>query len=102
MKIIFNIFGKKHTLEIIGLLLNHEKLRFNEIFAFILSSPKTLTARLQDLEIFSILNRTIYKEIPPRVEYSLTEAGRSLEKLFVDISQWIKLWKTDIFNFKHT
>jgi DNA-binding HxlR family transcriptional regulator len=41
-------------------------------------SPKTLTDRLRDLESAGVLSRTMYPEIPPRVEYRLTDLGRSL------------------------
>ncbi len=38
-------------------------------------SPSVLTARLQDLEVNGIVSRTAYREIPPRVEYALTDKG---------------------------
>ena len=41
-------------------------------------SPKTLTDRLRDLESAGLVTRTMYAEIPPRVEYDLTETGRSM------------------------
>lgn len=99
LKTIFNLLGKKHTLEIIRELLLKPNLRFNQILELIPSSPKTLTSRLKDLELFSIIQRKSYNEIPPRVEYTLTEAGRGLEPIFTSLSQWIKTWKESLFSF---
>lgn len=54
--------------------------RFGELRASLAGiSPKTLTDRLRQLEDAGIVERTMYPEIPPRVEYRLTEQGRSLE-----------------------
>lgn len=97
LKIIFDLFGKKHTLEIMRELLQHPRLRFNELCTYIESSPKTLTKRLRELEHFSLIERRSYKEIPPRVEYSLTPAGKELDILFENISQWISKWNSTIF-----
>jgi len=44
-------------------------------------SPKTLALRLGELEENGILTRTVYPEVPPRVEYCLTEKGRSLGRV---------------------
>ena len=54
--------------------------------------PKTLTDRLRELEKFNLITRTVFNEIPPRVEYSLTEPGRDLEDIFERISNWVKNW----------
>jgi DNA-binding HxlR family transcriptional regulator len=51
-------------------------------------SPKTLTDRLRGLEEHGLVERRIYAEVPPRVEYSLTPAGRTLEPVLVALSQW--------------
>ena len=51
-------------------------------------SPKTLTDRLRALERHGLVNRRIYAEVPPRVEYSLTEAGKTLEPVLVALSDW--------------
>jgi DNA-binding HxlR family transcriptional regulator len=51
-------------------------------------SPKTLTDRLRDLEAYGLVNRVMYAEIPPRVEYSLTEAGRALRPVVQALAAW--------------
>jgi DNA-binding HxlR family transcriptional regulator len=51
-------------------------------------SPKTLTDRLRSLEQRGLVERRMYAEIPPRVEYSLTPAGRSLEPVLAALADW--------------
>ena len=51
-------------------------------------SPKTLTERLRHLERHGMVTRHAYAEVPPRVEYRLTERGRSLEPILVAMYQW--------------
>lgn len=51
-------------------------------------SPKTLTDRLRDLEQHGLVKRVSYAEIPPRVEYTLTQAGRTLEPVIGALAAW--------------
>ncbi|MEM1320496.1 MAG: helix-turn-helix domain-containing protein [Bacteroidota bacterium] len=51
-------------------------------------SKQMLTKQLRELEADGILNRKIYAEIPPRVEYSLTELGLSLMSIIVHMRDW--------------
>ncbi|HEY8728081.1 MAG TPA: helix-turn-helix domain-containing protein [Acidothermaceae bacterium] len=51
-------------------------------------SPKTLTDRLRGLEQHGLVERRVFAEVPPRVEYSLTSAGRTLEPVLVAMSLW--------------
>ena len=55
-------------------------------------SPKTLTMRLRELEIKGIIERKAYATIPPKVEYSLTEKGRSLDKIIKEMKLWGAIW----------
>ena len=75
------------TLELIGgkykaLILWHlaeNKLRFSELRKVISNAtPKMLTQQLRELESQSLIHREVFPIIPPRVEYSLTELGKSL------------------------
>ncbi len=51
-------------------------------------SPKTLTERLRILEAQGIVQRTIYPEVPPRVEYALTEYGETLRPVIDALRAW--------------
>jgi DNA-binding HxlR family transcriptional regulator len=55
-------------------------------------SSKTLAIRLKQLESNEILERRAYKEIPPRVEYRLTNKGQELVESVVDLLQWMRKW----------
>ena len=51
-------------------------------------SQKVLAAQLRDMEKSGLVHREVYAEVPPRVEYSLTEKGTDLLPIFYAISQW--------------
>lgn len=51
-------------------------------------SPKTLSQRLDELEETGILRKKIFTEVPLHVEYSLTDKGNSLKKIFRDLESW--------------
>lgn len=51
-------------------------------------SQKMLTQQLRELESDGIVSRTIYAEVPPRVEYALTDRGRSLKPILDDLYEW--------------
>ncbi len=51
-------------------------------------SQKVLTAQLRDMESSGLLIRTVYPEVPPKVEYSLTELGRSLKPILDAMWDW--------------
>lgn len=69
---------------------SQKKVRFNELNKlFKHVSTKTLTSRLRELEKAGILTRTSYNEIPPRVEYSMTQKGQSLVEALLPLIHWI-------------
>lgn len=85
------------TLELIGgkyksLILWHlsgGKLRFSELRSRITkATPKMLTQQLRELETHDLIHREVYPVIPPKVEYSLTETGRSLIPILVAMRDW--------------
>jgi DNA-binding HxlR family transcriptional regulator len=88
VQLVLNLFGKTYLMPIIRLLLIHKKLRFNEILEKIGGSPKTIASRLRILEKYGLIIRTVFKEIPIRVEYTLTDKGKALEDIFEKFSQW--------------
>ena len=51
-------------------------------------SQKVLTAQLRDMEEKGLVSRRVYAEVPPRVEYSLTELGRSLKPILDAMQDW--------------
>jgi DNA-binding HxlR family transcriptional regulator len=53
-------------------------------------SPKTLTDRLRELEGEGVLTRHVFAEVPPRVEYALTDRGRSLYGVYEAMVAWAK------------
>ncbi|MCG8402461.1 MAG: helix-turn-helix transcriptional regulator [Firmicutes bacterium] len=55
-------------------------------------SPKTLSERLKHMESKGIVERTAYPTIPPTVEYSLTEKGKSLKPIIKDMKHWGSKW----------
>lgn len=76
---------------IILYILSADKRRFGEIAARMPSiSRKVLTEQLKELEADGLIHRKQYKEIPPRVEYSLTGLGRSLSPILNDMATWGK------------
>jgi DNA-binding HxlR family transcriptional regulator len=63
--------------------------RFGDIAARIPSiSRKVLSEQLKEMEADGLINRQQFKEIPPRVEYSLTELGKSVRPLLKDMATW--------------
>ena len=85
------IAGKWTTLILRDLL--HSTKRFGELRQNLSGiSPKTLTDRLRDLERNGVVSREAFPEIPPRVEYTLTEKGRALGAVIEAMSQWGAVW----------
>ena len=85
------------TLELIGgkykaLILWHlaeKKLRFSELKKEIQgATPKMLTQQLRELEASELIHREVFPVIPPKVEYSLTETGRSLLPILMAMRDW--------------
>ena len=85
------------TLDLIGgkykaLILWHladKKLRFSELRKELKSAtPKMLTQQLRELEAQELIHREVFPVVPPKVEYSLTELGRSLMPILVAMRDW--------------
>ena len=71
--------------------------RFGELKKSIGSvSQKVLTAQLRDMEKSGLVNRQVYAEVPPRVEYSLTELGQSLKPILDAMWDWGEGYKASI------
>ena len=85
------------TLDLIGgkykaLILWHladKKLRFSELRKELQNAtPKMLTQQLRELEAQKLIHREVFAVVPPKVEYSLTELGRSLMPILVAMRDW--------------
>lgn len=82
-------FSSKWAMLILCVLSENKATRFNTISKAVPDiSPKVLTETLKNLEADGLVKRKIYTEIPPRVEYSLTELGRSLMPILNDLISW--------------
>src|ERR1700688_4596704 len=65
------------------------KRRFGELRKYLpAATQRMLTLHLRELERDGLIHREVYREVPPKVEYSLTEMGRSLEPLLHLMSEW--------------
>lgn len=81
--------GDKWSVHTIIMLGKSEKLRFGELKKDIHGiSQRMLTVTLKHLERDGLLTRTVYPQIPPKVEYQLTELGRSLLGQLAQLSEW--------------
>ena len=90
VEVTLNLIGGKWK----GLILWHlckKTLRFSQLKRRMQSvTQKMLTQQLRELEKDGLVHREVYPEVPPRVEYSLTEEGRTLEPLLTKMCQWGK------------
>jgi len=86
---IINLIAKKWAILIISIIGHHEKIRFTDIARRLdRISPKTLADVLKDLQKENLIHRESFSEIPPRVEYSLTEDGKQLCEAVLPLIQW--------------
>jgi len=85
-----DVIGGKWKPIIIWLLIQESK-RFGELHKSIPGiTLKVLSRHLKELESDAIINRKVYAEVPPKVEYSLTEKGRSLTGIMESLAIWSK------------
>lgn len=88
---VVNMIGGKWKLRIIYVLAFHEILRYGELKRLL--SPithKMLATQLKELEKDGLVNRKAYEQIPPKVEYSLTQMGRELKPVVKEMYHWIE------------
>ncbi len=86
---ILDRLGDKWSILLILILGQEEKLRFSELNKAIPDiSQKMLTATLRTLESDGLVTRTVFPEVPPRVEYRITEMGQSLLPHIQALTQW--------------
>ena len=69
--------------------LSEGKLRFSELLKNLsTATPKMLTRQLRELEAQQLIHREVYPMVPPKVEYSLTETGKSLMPVLCALRDW--------------
>ncbi|MFI5823764.1 winged helix-turn-helix transcriptional regulator [Streptomyces rishiriensis] len=86
---VVDIVFSRWTTPILWTLNMHGRQRFVELERRITKiTPKVLTQRLRQLERDGMIVRTYHPEVPPRVEYEITELGRSLAPLFAHLAEW--------------
>ncbi|KMT22387.1 winged helix-turn-helix transcriptional regulator [Clostridium cylindrosporum] len=91
IEVTLEILSGKWKALIIWNLHEHGAIRFNEFRRLIPEiTQKMLTQQLKDLEESGLVNRTIYPQIPPMVEYSLTDLGNSLVPILEAMDKWGK------------
>jgi len=86
-----SVVGGKWKLPILCVLDNEGPVRFNALVDLLAPvTPTTLTRQLRELERDGLVIRTHHKEIPPRVEYEVTDAAASLRPVLQTISEWVE------------
>ncbi|SMH71561.1 winged helix-turn-helix transcriptional regulator [Candidatus Nitrosotalea okcheonensis] len=86
---VIDTIGKKWGLLIVNEIGNHGILRYNELMSELKGiSPSTLASMLKDLEKEELIEKEVFREIPPRVEYSLSTRGRELREAIIPLIKW--------------
>lgn len=89
-----SMIGGKWRLVILYWLVEYETIRFNELQRKIDTiTYKTLSSQLKEMQADGLVSRTEYPQIPPRVEYSLSDKGRSLYPIMEAMCQWGRQYK---------
>lgn len=84
-----DIFQGKWNIRVLFELVKCDSVRFGELKKQVDGITNTmLTSTLRDLESKGLIDRTQFNEIPPHVEYSLSEAGKDLYPIFMEMMQW--------------
>ena len=84
-----SLISGKYKPVILYCLMEYEPVRFNEMRRYLGGiSDKTLSQNLKELEADRLIIRTVYPQIPPKVEYMLTDRGHSLVKVLDGLCDW--------------
>ncbi|WP_338990083.1 helix-turn-helix transcriptional regulator [Fusobacterium animalis] len=96
MELTLLLISNKWKILIIRDLLEGTK-RFSELKKSITNiSQKVLTSNLREMEENELLTRKVYPEVPPRVEYTLTDIGYSLKPLLDDMDKWGTWYRSEV------
>ena len=84
-----SLISGKYKMTILYALMEFGVVRFNEMKKYIRNiSDKTMSSTLKELEADGLLHREEYPQIPPKVEYSLTDRGKSLVPILDALCEW--------------
>jgi DNA-binding HxlR family transcriptional regulator len=86
---VIDTLSRKYAMQLVSIVGAHDRLRFGEIEAHLPgASTSTISRRLAEFEEAGLLDRTQHDEIPPRVEYSLTEDGHEVRRRLEPLLEW--------------
>ena len=89
-----DLIGERWTILILRDLLLHGPRRYQDFQDSLAGvAPNTLSARLKDMEANGLITRQLYSEHPPRLEYHLTEKGKSLGPILKSLRKWGETYK---------
>ena len=84
-----SLIDGKYKMVILYCLMEFGRVRFNELRRYLgRISDKTLSQNLKELEADALISRTVYPQIPPKVEYALTDRGHSLMAVLDQLCTW--------------
>lgn len=84
-----SLISGKYKPIILYCLMEYQPVRFNEMQRYLKNvADRTLSRNLKELENDDLIIRTVYPQIPPKVEYTLSERGRSLVKVLDKLCDW--------------
>lgn len=90
---IWQILGKRWALQILYQMSFKERIRFNELKKILSGISSTvLSERLSELEREGLIMKKMFAEMPPRVEYNLTNQAKELEPILEHLSKWAIKW----------
>lgn len=94
-------FGDKWSLLVLLVINSNVTVRFNELGRQIPDiSTRVLSSTLKTLEADGLIDRKVYAQVPPKVEYSLTDTGRSLIPLIMQLTEWAQQNMTKIMTHR--
>ena len=95
----FKLIGKRFTIHILRDMMMFDKTRFNQFLDSIEdANPKTLSARLREMDETELIQRKVYDETPIRIEYNLTEKGKKLQPILEQMAAFsLKYCSKQIF-----
>lgn len=97
VELTLDVIGGKWKGVILFHLMNAKEIRFNQFLRLMPGiTQRMLTRQLRELEAAGVIHREVYKEVPPKVEYSLTKFGKSLSPIITLMREWGDEYRTQI------